>query len=120
MSDSKKFAKRYTESDHEKWVIAAQEGKSITDISRKFGVSTTTVSYWLNRYGVEVRRDKTRYDHDAIRAMWRTGKYTKAEIARKYGCSTRLVSQITKGIVPDADNGESCGGSRKVQEDRQG
>lgn len=53
-----KTTKGLSEKDFNKWVEMYNEGISSTKIGEQYGLTTSTVIYWLKKYGVTIRSNK--------------------------------------------------------------
>jgi len=89
---------RYTDKDKERWKKwFEQDGLTITEICNRTGASRHTVMRWLKKAGAKFRGNPRTFDRKVILRDIQEGKLTQSAIAKKHGCSQRLVSDIANG-----------------------
>ena len=89
---------RYTDKDTERWRKWFQDdGLTITEICDRTGASRHTIMRWLKKAGVELRGNPRLFDRKAILRDIKAGELSQSAIAKKHGCSQRLVSDVANG-----------------------
>jgi transposase-like protein len=89
---------RYTDAEKEQWAKWYRDGVNMAEICRRTGVTRHTVLRWLREQKVELRGNPRQFDRKAILADVHAGM-SQSKIAKKYGCSSRLVSDVANGKV---------------------
>ena len=89
---------RYTEKEKRNWVKMYEGGMSVSEICRKQLVNRSTVTRWLKKYGVNLKGASRMFDRKAILDDIKSGM-PQVQVAKKHGCSQRLVSDIATGKV---------------------
>lgn len=90
---------RYTDEDRAKWVSLFVGGKSIEEVVDASGAGRHTVYRALKAAGVKLRGNPRSFDRKAILREIKKKKLSQSAIARKYGCSQRLVSDLARGVL---------------------
>jgi transposase-like protein len=96
--ERQKCGTRYTKTDGERWKRwYEQNDLTIEEICRRDRVTRHTVTRWLKSLGTKLKGNPRSFDRKAIYADLTSGKMSQAAIAKKWGCSQRLVSDIATG-----------------------
>lgn len=84
---------------HSRWLKEKMdEGLSFEAIAQKFGYDGETVRRWAEAHGhyTPSTRKNMKEKKTAVLADWKTGEYTKKQLAEKHGVSIGSVSNWTK------------------------
>ena len=90
---------RYTDEDRARWVSLFNSGKSIEEVVNASGAGRHTVYRALKAAGAKLRGNLRSFDRKAILREINKGKLSQSAIARKFGCSQRLVSDLARGVL---------------------
>jgi transposase-like protein len=89
---------RYTDKDREQWRRWYEdEGLTVSAICDRTAASRHTIMRGLKKLGVKMRGNPRQYDRKAILRDVQQAKLSQAKIAKKHGCSQRLVSDVANG-----------------------
>jgi transposase-like protein len=88
---------RYSEKDKQQWVDWYNKKVTLSEICRRSGATRHTVLRWLKAAKVPLRGNERLFDRKAICREIAKGKISQSAIARKFGCSQRLVSDLARG-----------------------
>jgi transposase-like protein len=90
---------RYPEAERKRWAKLYAKGQTVRQIADEANATRATVQYWLEQAGVRLRGNVRHFDRKAILREVKRGKLTQDQIAAKFGCSQRLVSDVARGKV---------------------
>jgi transposase-like protein len=90
---------RYTEAQRDEWARWYRGGATVEEICRRSGATRHTVTRWLKHAGVKLRGNPRSFDRSAILRELKQGAKSQAAIARQFGCSQRLVSDLAVGKI---------------------
>lgn len=91
---------RYDDKTKDQWVVwYDKDGLTVAEICRRSGATPHTVLRWLKRRGVKLRGNVRLFDRKAICREIAKGKLSQTAIAKKFGCSQRLVSDLARGVL---------------------
>ena len=88
---------RYSDQDKRQWEKWYADGMTMAEICRRSGATRHTILRWLKEAKVPLRGNPRAFDRKAIMREIRKGKLNQTAIAKKFGCSQRLVSQLATG-----------------------
>jgi transposase-like protein len=88
---------RYSDQDKRQWAKWYAGGMTMAEICRKSGATRHTILRWLKEADVPLRGNPRAFDRKAIMREIKRGKLSQTDIAKKFGCSQRLVSQLANG-----------------------
>lgn len=90
---------RYSDAQKAQWRKWYEADKlTVSQICEKTGASRHTVMRWLKGH-VKLRGNSRAFNRKAILGEIKRGKLTQIQIAKKFGCSQRLVSDVATGKV---------------------
>jgi transposase-like protein len=90
---------RYTDADKDKWVTWYEDDVTVEEICRRSGATRHTVTRWLKAKGAKLRGNPRAFDRKAIMRAIKAKKKSQSAIAREFGCSQRLVSDLARGKI---------------------
>lgn len=90
---------RYTDTDKSNWAKWYREDVTVEEICRRSGATRHTVTRWLKQQDVALRGNPRAFDRKAIMRAIRAKKKNQSAIAREFGCSQRLVSDLARGKI---------------------
>jgi len=89
---------RYSDEDRDKWRAWYKKDVTVEEICRRSGATRHTVTRALKSDpSVKLRGNPRSFDRKAIHRAIKDGKKSQSAIAREFGCSQRLVSDLARG-----------------------
>lgn len=91
---------RYSDEQKSQWVKWYTEDEwTVAEICRKSGATRHTIMRAFRQRKVKLRGNPRQYNRKAILREIEGGKLTQTQIAQKFQCSQRLVSDLARGKI---------------------
>jgi DNA-binding CsgD family transcriptional regulator len=72
---------------------------SLSDLCIRFKLSRNTVKQIINNNGFSIIRTQNSLVRERIISFYETGKYSRADLAKKYGCSVTTIGSIIGNVT---------------------